>query len=252
NDGGKPHRRPAPNAVLRLAELGTIPVRPGPVTTADAAAAPYLPPERLVTGGNGPPRDIHRLRATMYFLLPRPPPLLSAAPPPPPGAPPAARVDRGRSPDPAPLASLRPDLPQELADLLTRMMHKQPEMRPLTMADVETELARFCRPGTVQADVPDAMPASSSLSSNAVPVAEEVDVWAVGSGSLSMADSSPRVRPVTADQRRRNRMLLILGGLLHLTAIALIIAWALGAFESPPDPSPGTSPSKTDNYPSKK
>jgi hypothetical protein len=51
-------------------------------------------------------------------------------------------------------------------------------------------------------------------------------------------------------------MLLVLGGLLHLTALTLLIAWLTGVFDSSPapdpDPTPDTKPSLKTDPPKKK
>lgn len=249
-EDGIERRRPAPHATVRLAELGLVPVQTQQLFEGHVlAATAYLPPERLMGAQCDSRSDIYGLGATLYFLLAGRPPFVSEKT--------AELLNCIRSSVPDPLTSLRPDLPQELADLITQMMHKLPEKRPLTMADVEAGLARFCRPGVVQAEViPEAAPASSTTSTAtaAVPVTESADVWGIGSGAFSMASTerTPRRRELTSKERGRGRLLLILGGVLHLTAIALLIAWAVGAFEPAPVSDPGSKPSKKDTPPPKK
>jgi serine/threonine protein kinase len=71
---GIDHRRPAPEAVVRLAELGLVPLRP-PASQWPHDLSPYLPPERVDGGLLEPRGDIYGLGATLYFLLTGSPPL---------------------------------------------------------------------------------------------------------------------------------------------------------------------------------
>lgn len=247
-EDGRVRRRPAPNAIVRLAELGTVPAWPGPVTAnSEPTVTAYLPPERLEGRPYDPRGDIYALGATLYFLL--------AGRPPFPDTEPHALIEQIRSINPAPLATLRPDLPAELADLVTRMMHKVPNERPATMADVETALTPFCRASALKSEtVPEAVAASSSLTSAAVPVAEPAEVWGVSSGAFSMSsvETAPLRREPSPRDRRRRHLLIALGGLLHLTGIALFIAFVLGVFSSTPEAPPNTKPSTKDTVPIKK
>jgi hypothetical protein len=241
NPDGTVRRRPAPDAVVRLAEFGLVPVRP-PASQfpRDPAALPYLPPEQADGAAHDPRGDIYSLGATLYFLLTGRPPFASNDP--------TELLGLVRSAEPAPLATLRPDLPLELTALVARMMKKDPAQRPATAYDVEVALAPICRPGTGPATpaplpVPMAAPDTGLPVAEAIPVAvpntpdpEPVPDWGVADGTFSLAtaggpESAPRRRAATAAERNRTRLLLLLGGLLHVTGIALAIAWALGAFK---------------------
>ena len=107
---------------------------------------------------------------------------------------------------------------------------------------METELAAFCRPGTVPPrpeEIPAAAPASGVMLAH--PVAD--------------ADRSPRRRQMSPKDRSRTRMLLLLGAVLHLTAVGLLVAWLTGAFDRPPAPNtaPESKPAqKGDDEPVKK
>jgi serine/threonine protein kinase len=239
---GIDHRRPAPDAVLHLAELGLVPLRP-PAAQWAHDVSPYLPPERIDGTAFEPRGDIYGLGATLYFLLTGGPPFVAAEP--------AELLNLIRSALPTPLSELRPDLPPQLIGLVERMMEKSPERRPATAFDVESALSAFCRPGAVPAqpipqvvsmtpagaDVPEAEVVPDAGSAQAE---EDSDGWGVegapfaiglGSGDGSV---TPRRRESTRSDRARTRLLLVLGGLLHLTGVALVIAWALGAFKSAP------------------
>jgi eukaryotic-like serine/threonine-protein kinase len=257
---GQERRRPAPDAAVRLAELGLVPLRP-PVSelAPDPAALLYLPPERLDHGTGDPRGDIYGLGATLYFLLAGRPPFAGTA---------AADLrNQVRTAEPAPLTALRPDLPPDFVGLVGRMMDKQPDRRPATAYDIEGALAPFCRPGTVPAAqlVPVAVPMADPASGIGLPVVilvaapapEATDGWGVDPSTFSAAhasaDAAPRKREVSAKDRGRTRMLLVIGGLLHITGIGLAVAWAMGAFNSTPAPEPDPVQKKDkDNTPPKK
>jgi serine/threonine protein kinase len=250
-EDGSPRRRPAPHAVVRLAELGLVPFRRYPaVVNQPPAVLAYLAPERLAGAEPDSRTDIYGLGVTLYFLLAGRPPFLAQEP--------SELLNSIRFIDPDPLASLRPDLPADLTQLVTQMLHKQPEKRPLTMADVEQGLRPFCRANPVRTEVvPEAQPASSISSRVAavVPMADSTEDWTGHSDTFAMTgvESGPRSRPVSQQERGRGRLLLLLGGLLHLTAITLLIAWAVGAFDATPQPPPPESkPTRKEPYPSKK
>jgi hypothetical protein len=259
NPDGTERRRPAPDATVRLAELGLVPMRPAATQVLpEAAALPYLPPERVDGSAYDPRGDIYGLGATLYFLLTSRPPFT--------GDDPAELLNRIRSVDPPPLPGLRPDLQPEFMGLVNRMMDKVPDRRPPTAYDIETALTKFCRAGTVPpsagpAPIPMAAPASGVLVPVAVvveaPAAEAADGWGIDPSTFATAhaaaaESAPRRREMTASDKTRTRLLFLLGGLLHLTAIGLVVAWAMGAFTKTPDPDPAPSQKKDDTRPKSK
>jgi hypothetical protein len=149
-------------------------------------------------------------------------------------------------------------LPLPLIDLVERMMEKMPEHRPATAFDVETALIPFCRPGAAP---PPPMPqvVSMALTDGVYPEAEAVpeeaieedssDGWGVDAAPFAVATAAaaPRRSEGTASDRTRTRLLFVLGGLLHLTGIAIVIAWALGAFDSVRVETPDTPSQKQDD-----
>lgn len=247
---GAVKRRPAPNAAVRVAELGLVPVRP-PVSEQmpPDEALPYLPPER--TGGYIVPDtrgDLYGLGATLYHLLTGRPPFVGSS---------AAEVlDQVRTADPPPLAALRPDLPAGFAALVHHLLSKQPEYRPLTAFDVEQALIPFCRPGSVPAP---AAPSDSGPVLMAVPPSDVIlpgaearpapaDEWGTSeafSTAHAAAGPAPR-RQLSAQDKTRTRLLVILGLCLHLSAVGLLIAWLSGAFDSTPTPEP--APTKHEQH----
>jgi hypothetical protein len=141
------------------------------------------------------------------------------------------------------------------------MMDKSPARRPGTAYDVETALIPFCRPGSVPLQpIPQVVSSESPMSvvalAEAVPVAESVEEvsngWGVDASTFSTdqpgGDGSPRRQPTLSD-RRRTRLLIFLGALLHITGIGLLVAWALGAFTHTPETDPEPPASKKDEPP---
>src|SRR5690606_23139966 len=126
------------------------------------------------------------------------------------------------------------------------------DRRPPTAADVEAALIPFCRPGTVPAQLQ--APGGSSASGIVIHPVEEAaapepfDGWGVGQDAFAYTHSAappPRKRAISEQEKGRTRMLLILGGVLHLTAVSLLLAWVFGAFNSAPEPEPPpTKPAK--------
>jgi serine/threonine protein kinase len=239
-DGGV-RRRPAPNASVKLTEAGLVPVG------APAAAAPppaevlaYLPPERIDGNAHGPRGDIYSLGATLYMLLAGRPPFEGDSP--------GELLGQVRAAAPLPLSALRPDLPVELAALVAQMMAKRPEDRPQTAYDVCQALAPFCRPGTLPAApqpvaAPEVQPVAVGFS-HAEEVPEglapppETDGWGVDPNAFaeaqaaSHADTTPRRRrQLTARDKSRTKLWIALGLCLHMTAVAMIVGYAFGAFD---------------------
>lgn len=239
-------RRPAPNAALRLGELGLVPIRPAAVLSAPPIEAiPYLPPERLENLAHEPRGDIYSLGASLYHLLAGRPPYAGASA--------TELLQKVRSTEPAPLASLRPDVPAGFAEIVMQMLSRKPENRPATMSEVEQALLPHCRPGSAPSGALSAVPLAMAHEDEEIPTAEAqhstADDWGATAFSTSHASTAPLPkRQLTADDKRRTRMWLILGLCLHVSAVALIIAFCAGAFNSDPDPEP--APSKKE--PSKK
>ncbi|MBA4067959.1 MAG: hypothetical protein C0501_30505 [Isosphaera sp.] len=248
---GRPRRRPAPDAHVRLAELGLVPVRP-PAAADPDAVHPYLPPERLDAGAPDPKGDIYGLGATLYFLLTGHPPFPADG----------DLAERVRRVDPPGLPALRPDLPPAFAELVGRMLEKSPARRPATMSDVEAGLAVFCRPGSSRPlpvpvpAVPVAAPATGEYP--AAPAPEPVEDWGVGDDPFAAAQASapaaPRRREMSAAEKGKYRMMFVLGGLLHLTGLTLLVLWLTGTFDRPPAPPPEepSKPAKKDEKPPRK
>ena len=104
----------------------------------------YMAPEQLRAGAGAaaPTLDVYGLGATMYHLLARRPPyegdavsVLAALP----------------TEDPAPLASVRPDVPRDLRAIVEKCLPRDPGRRYPTAAELADDLDRFLAHQPVQA-----------------------------------------------------------------------------------------------------
>jgi serine/threonine protein kinase len=230
-------RRPAASASLKLAELGLVPKRPAAVLSPPSLEElPYLPPERLENAAYALRGDLYSLGATLYHLLTgRQPHSAGTA---------TELIQKVRSQEPAPLATLRPDVPAGFAELVHQLLNKRPDERPATASEVEETLATFCRPGVSTATPSGPIPLAATPVEDDGQVADadpsSADEWgAAGAFSTSHASTEPMPkRQLTAQDKSRTKMLVILGLCLHVSAVALIVAWLSGAFNSTPEPEP--------------
>ena len=282
NPDGTLKRRPAPNATVKLAETGLIPKRPsvvpmaqmvGPEDVPEAVTAPippvevlaYLPPERIDSGTYEPSGDIYGLGATLYLLLAGRAPFVADTP--------DALLAKVRSSEPVALTTLRPDIPADLAALVMKMLAKKPDDRPHTAADVCEALAGFCRPGTlpttpreVKGGNPNAVAVAVPHAASDAPMAEAAPAepveeefgWGVNPHaftdphpSSSAEPAAPRKRrgEMTAGEKRKAKMWMLVGLGLHLTGVALLIMWLTGVFDSSPPPRTDDEPKKEDKKP---
>ncbi|MBA4189172.1 MAG: hypothetical protein C0467_14335 [Planctomycetaceae bacterium] len=257
NAQGKQRRRPAPDAVVRLAELGLVPMRP-PASAYPTGVSPYLPPERLDSPTQDARGDLYSLGGSLYFLLTGRPPFTGED---------QELVNKIRSNSPPPLATLRPDLPPDFVALISKLLEKDPAKRPQSAHEVEIALNKFCRQVTAPSSpkmAPLASPASVVGYSNpaaanghpelvAVPMdevaTEHSDEWGVSPNEFEQAQSGPaeprKVRVMSAEEKGRSKMLLLLGGMLHITAVTMLVLWLTGVFDGSSDPEPEpTKPTK--------
>lgn len=241
---GSVKRRPAPNAAVKLAELGLVPLRP-PATVAPPAldALPFLAPERVDAGAYDARGDIYGLGASLYYMLTGRPPYSGTST--------EELLAKIRTTEPAPLATLRPDLPPAFVQVVTRMMAKRPEFRPQRAAEAEAALVPFCRAGTVPVPavaahpVPVVVPVPAAVpDAAAIPEATPAlsDEWGAGGFTDNFAGSGSSAEPVRRStpppDKGKTALLIGLGLTLHLSAMALLAAWLLGLFDRAPEPQP--------------
>jgi len=259
NAQGKQRRRPAHDTVVRLAELGLVPMRP-PASAYPTGVSPYLPPERLDSPTQDARGDLYSLGGTLYFLLTGRPPF--------PGED-QELVNQIRSNRPPPLATLRPDLPPDFVAIIGKLLEKEPANRPQSAQEVEFVLNKFCHQATapsspkmVPLTSPDSIvrygaPAGANGQPQLVAVpmdgvaAGHSDKWGVSPNEFEQAHSGPsqprKVRVMTAEEKVRSKMLLILGGMLHITAVTMLVLWLTGVLDGSSDPKPETTkPTKKD------
>jgi serine/threonine protein kinase len=112
--------------------------------------ADYLSPEQALDSRNVDFRtDIYSLGCTLYFCLVGHPPFPSGSI--------AQRIAQHQNMEPAPLRSLRPELPLQIEEICQRMMRKRPDERFSSAQDVETALAAL-DPGPNAPCFPTAVP----------------------------------------------------------------------------------------------
>jgi serine/threonine protein kinase len=269
-------RRPAPNATVKLAETGLIPKRPpivpaapmvGPEEVPDPVSAPippadvlaYLPPERLDRATYEPTGDIYGLGASLYLLLAGRAPFAADTP--------EALLNKVRTSEPVALTTLRPDVPADLAALVTKLLAKNPDDRPHTAAEVCDALAGFCRPGSlptaplvVKGGNPNAVAVAVPHAASDAPVAEaapaeSVEEFGWGVNPHAFTDPHPsssepakprKRREMTEGEKRKAKIWMLVGLCLHLTGVALLLAWLGGVFDSAPStPTPDPEPKKS-------
>jgi serine/threonine protein kinase len=154
--------RPAPGAAVKVAELGLVPRRPplGELSFGQShllGSVAYAAPERLTAAGPDVPGDLYSLGAALYFLL--------AARSPLPAKTPADALLQLQQAEPVPIEALRNDLPPAVADLIRRLLTKDPAGRPASAAEVIAELQPHGTPGI--------SPTKPAAATSAVPVAHE-------------------------------------------------------------------------------
>lgn len=157
--------------------------------------------------------DIYSLGCTLYYLLAKQPPF--------PGGTAVEKIMRHVGEEPASIASLRSDVPEELVEFLSRMLAKDPADRPSSAREVVKALAPYTKlkPTTVPVS-----PRPDSVDS-----AEEA-VSQTGSVLIPELPSATKAAPSIPPQSRRLRAIAIGAGVAMLLVAVLIGAWAGGVF----------------------
>ena len=137
--------RPAPGSMIKVEDMGLIPRRPaaGATTFSQShllGAVNYLAPERLTSADVDAKTDIYSLGATLYFLLAARPPFQATS-----------AVDamlQLQQATPVRIDALRKDCSAALADLVARMLSKDPAARPSSAGSVAQYLQPFTQFGS--------------------------------------------------------------------------------------------------------
>jgi hypothetical protein len=235
---GSTKRRPAPNAAVKVAELGLVPLRPAATVSPPAAdALPYLPPERVDGATHDGCGDQYGLGASLYYLLTGRPPFAASNP--------DELLLKVRTADPVSLGTLRPDLPPAFVAVVERLMAKRPEARFPRTADAEAALAPFCRTAPLPAAVtvhPTPVPEAAAVPESVEAHPAAPDEWGAGDLGISFTTAHAAAGPVykerTVQDKKRTRLLIILGLCLHTSATLLAVGWWFGWFDRAPDPTP--------------
>jgi eukaryotic-like serine/threonine-protein kinase len=246
--GGHVSVRPLPGAVVKLAGLSLAPLRPpvGELTYGQSdrlGPVAFLPPERLTSSERTPAGDLYGLGATLYYLLTTRPPHAGGS-----SAEVLLNVQRG---EPAPVGSLRSDVPSDVARLVGQLLGRDPAARP-SAAQAGDALVPFCEPSAMagadtpipgvplasetgtMAAVPTAQPASGSGEQAAVGLLPEIQplesVSDSGRGFGALAADPSQVVRLRPTRARRHLGWVIAGLILHLTALALLIGYLMNWF----------------------
>ncbi|HKB40836.1 MAG TPA: serine/threonine-protein kinase, partial [Gemmataceae bacterium] len=128
--------------------------------------------------------DIYSLGCTFYYLLTGQPPF--------PGSSLMQKILQHQQAEPPPIRSVRPDVPEELATILQKMVAKQPETRYQIPLAVSVPLRRFCQTGTVSsANGTTSRPATASANGTTTS----------GSGAGTGSGPPPAVRSIGSLRR---------------------------------------------------
>jgi serine/threonine protein kinase len=239
--------RPLAGATVKLAGLSMTPLRPpvGDLTYGQSdrlGPVAFLPPERVTSADRTPAGDLYGLGGTLYYLLTTRPPHA--------GDTPADVLLSVQKEQPAALETLRSEVPPAVAEIVRRVLSRDPAARP-SAAQVVDALLPYCElsampdsetalpavplaseTGTVPV-VPTALPASSGEQA-AVGLLPEIQPLETpsdsgrGFGALAAGQSRllrPRIKPT-----RKHLGWVIAGLVLHLTALALLVGYLTNWF----------------------
>jgi serine/threonine protein kinase len=225
---GTPIRRPAPNAAVRLFDLGLIPKRPSgrewaAVDPLATKMLGFLPPERVEDGTTTVASDWYGLGATLFFLLTgRAPYVANSA---------EGVVDAIANTSPAPLATLRPDLPAGLIDVVSKLLSKSAAERPTNAAEL---LAPFTEPEMVSLTAaPSESPGgwtvseytgtADDLEHTYAPAAEgHLDAFATAHSEAAAEPKRDKKSKMTDVERTKLRMWLYMGGLFWFILVPIL------------------------------
>ncbi|MCE9640932.1 MAG: protein kinase [Betaproteobacteria bacterium] len=133
---------------IKVADFGAAFLQQSDVTQiVDIGSPAYMSPEQIVAQKLGPKSDMFSLAVVLYLLLTGQRPFVAKTA--------AELVNKIRLEDPAPMRSLRKELPEELDRVIARALAKKPEERYPTWAEFALELAKLGRLSVYQQSIPD-------------------------------------------------------------------------------------------------
>lgn len=123
-----------PGCVVKIADFGIARLSPGPGTAAGLVGTPdYVAPEQAANPQAADHRaDLYSLGCVFYFLL--------AGAVPFPGGTAAEKVRRHQSAAPVPVEQARPDVPPAVAEIVARLLAKNPNQRFQSAAGLAARL----------------------------------------------------------------------------------------------------------------
>jgi serine/threonine protein kinase len=137
----------------------------------------YMAPEQALDSHQADIRaDIYSLGVTFYFLLAGHGPFQKGSP--------LQKLIRHQIEPPQPIQELRPDVPEEVATILERMMHKDPAERYQTPVEVVTAL-------TAWTQTPPPPPPPEEMPKLATPARGAIDAGAAPGAPASLYESAP-------------------------------------------------------------
>jgi serine/threonine protein kinase len=181
----------------------------------------YIAPEQILDAQSaGIQADIYSLGCTLYFLLTGQPPFQGNSL--------FELLKKHQEEDAAPLALTRPDVPDELAGIVAKMMAKNPSRRFQTPAEVAKALAPFVKPGVARP--------KNGQTAPAMPLVEPLPNAARPAGNMweTLAIDSPAGKALVGKPRgaRSNVRVWALLGAVALAIIVLTGLWASGVLRS--------------------
>jgi serine/threonine protein kinase len=186
--------RPNPSATLKLAGAAQNPLRP-PLAEipgdqlSRAGEIACAAPERVYGSGQNVAQDIYSLGASLYFLLAGRTVVRSTQP--------AEMLSEVLHGEPIRIETLRNDMPAGLANLVHKMLSKDPAQRPASSSEVVQALQPF---STFSAPTPkvSAIPLASETISGPVQILNEAIPLPPEPEPLPIAEVLPGVEPLPA------------------------------------------------------
>ncbi|HEY7326128.1 MAG TPA: family 16 glycoside hydrolase [Gemmataceae bacterium] len=191
----------------------------------------YIAPEQSLDAAKADIRaDIYSLGCTLYYLLSGHPPFSGASL--------GAILLAHQMQEAKALNLVRPEVPEELAAVVQKMMAKTPAQRYQTPLEVVQALSPFVKQGTVSKAAPQTQEAKPAvkLVTPVVPPPGPPEVWGsltAGSSASTVSRKSAIVRkpPAATVRERTAQKKWLIGGGLGVLLLTLLGMWAGGMFE---------------------